>query len=159
MSTSGGGNMDDQQDRTTAIGLLHYAHSYAASAIALAEIRVKATHPDAAVRFLFAHAVELYLKAFCRSQGVRLEELRGRALGHDLLRLLDRASKLGLAVDSQLRGRASIMNDAIYDRYIVTGARTVLLEADMRDMCVGLHGMIAPLIYEQEGIGRRAPVL
>lgn len=154
--------MDDSEDsesRTTAVGLVHYAHSYAASAIALIQAKVDAVHAHAPIGFLFAHSMELYLKAFCRTRGVTVAELRSRSLGHDLEKLLERAEALGLEADPLLRAQFAFLNDAIRDRYIETGSRSMLPEAVMRDMCIKLHSTIAPVIYAKAGLRRRPPPL
>jgi hypothetical protein len=149
----------DRDERTTAIGLFHFAHSYASSAIMLTQHPTRATHRDAPVRYLFAHAAELYLKAFCRMRGVTVTELRDRSLGHDLQALLERATALGLDYDTELHSHLLAMNDAIEDRYIVTGCRCVLEADAMRVVCARLNDQIGPLIYQAEGLSRSAPSL
>jgi len=79
-------------DRTTSLGLFRYAHSYAASASALRGVKVKATHADASLRFLYSHAIELYLKSFLLMNGVSLDDLRSWTLGHHVSALADKAS-------------------------------------------------------------------
>lgn len=150
---------DPHDERTTATGLFHYGHSYAASAVLLARHPVRATHRDAPIRFLFAHAAELYLKAYCRLEGVAVQELRSRSLGHDLEALADRAASLGLGIDASLRAHLAVMNDAMLDRYIETGGRQVLEIEAMRAVCVKLNDQIGPLIYKAEALSRAVPSL
>lgn len=88
----------DEDARTSAIGLFNYAHSYAASAVALEKAPPNdTTHPGAPVDFLAFHAIELYLKAFLRAKGLTVAEVK--KIGHGLTKLRDRARELGLTVD------------------------------------------------------------
>ena len=86
--------MSDRSGRTTPIGLYHYAYSYAASASALSKLKVKANHADAPVRFLYTHAIELYLKAFLLTQGLTVKRLGGREFGHNIDRLMEKSREL-----------------------------------------------------------------
>lgn len=146
-------------ERTTPLGLFQFAHSYAASAIMLTRHPTRSPHRDAPVRYLFAHAAELYLKSFCCLNGATVRELSSRKLGHDLEALGARATELGLHIDSDLIARLAVMNDAILDRYIVTGARQVLENEEMLSVCARLNNEIGPLIYKAERLSRTAPLL
>jgi len=53
--------------------------------------------------YLFCHSIELALKAFLRTKGVPVQDLRSqRRFGHDLERLLDRGIDLGLLTVAHL---------------------------------------------------------
>lgn len=145
--------------RTSALGLYHYAHSYAASAAALSGTSVTATHADAPVRFLYRHAVELYLKAFLLHKMVPYSQLAGRALGHSTKRLVERAVLLGLPITAQNRKWAEALDDSIADRYLETGVRRVLTAQQMLTLCGALHGEIGVPIYIEHGLRRRLPIL
>lgn len=148
--------MDDKvETRTMPVGMFHYAHAYAASAMTLNEVNVDTIHSDAPVRFLFSHAIELYLKAYLLLKGVTVEELRSRALGHDLNGLTSRAVKLGLSVSKEYRLSMEVANEAILDRYIETGARTVLLPEGLSAICANLHEQIGPAVYIAAGLTRK----
>jgi hypothetical protein len=84
---------DDEtdEDRTTAIGLFHFAHSYASSAAALCDVKLHATHRDSPIRYLYSHAIELYLKSFLRMKEISVDELRSRDLGHNVAKCAERA--------------------------------------------------------------------
>ena len=144
-----------EKDRTTAIGLFHFAHSYAMSASALCDIKLHSTHPDSPIRYLYSHAIELYLKAYLLMNGITLDELRSRALGHRMSRLADKAISFGLAIDSVQRAQIELLNQAIDDRYIKTGSRTVLPNGTLHGICVHLHHEIGPKVYERSGITRQ----
>lgn len=92
--------MSDDDDRTTAFGLFNYAHSYWQSATKLHFVKVRASHPDSPVLFLYCHAVELYLKAYLRAHGVSAAQLR-KSYGHNLIRLAAGARRNGLQFDDE----------------------------------------------------------
>lgn len=113
--------MDDEENRTTPIGLFHYGDSYLMAAKALRTRKVRTTHPDAPIQFLHYHAVELYLKAWLRLHGATLKELR--TLGHGATRLAKRAEALGLHFDDEDHEVISLMagDVVIRSRYLKTG--------------------------------------
>lgn len=145
----------DAEIRTTPIGMFHYAHAYAASAIALAKLEIGTTHDSAPVRFLFSHAIELYFKSYLLLKGSTVEELRSRALGHNLKKLTSKAVRLGLDVPMVHRQSIDILNEAIRDRYIETGARTVLLPEGLLQICSNLHKQIGEAVYVAAGLTRK----
>jgi hypothetical protein len=82
----------NQEDRTTAVGLWMFADSYAEAAKHLADttdLRHKAP-----IYFLYAHAIELAFKAFLRTHGASLDDLK--CVGHSLPALMERARAQGL---------------------------------------------------------------
>ena len=118
----------DDEERTTALGFYHYAHSYAASAIALSKASVDATHPRAPMTELFRHAIELYLKAYLKHKGVTVLELR-KHYGHSIKRLSKKALLLGLQISAGERALMLGLEDPSHDRYLRTGTRRILTEA------------------------------
>ena len=156
----GWGNDDIEQNamsddaRSTPVGFYHYAHAYAASALALTSAHVASTHPDAPIRFLYSHAVELYLKSYLLLNGVSLKLLGSHDFGHNVARLLDHAEQLGLAAQDVHRAYAQFLNEAISDRYIQTGSRRVLSNENLFEFCVYLHDQIGPLIYADSNLTR-----
>jgi hypothetical protein len=113
------------EDRTNEVGLFNTAESYWKSAGALYEAQVKTSHPLSPVRFLYYHAIELYLKAFLRGNGHSAKELRSNKFGHRICCLADRAAALGLPFVDEDKKVFSMMGttDAlIRSRYIQTGA-------------------------------------
>lgn len=128
----------DEDARTSAIGLFNYAHSYAASAVALAKTPPNdTTHPEAPVDFLAFHAIELYLKAFLRAKGLTVAEVK--KIGHGLTKLRDRARDLGLTVDDGngviVLAAASMMER----RYISTGTKVCHPHELVFEVCRRLH--------------------
>ncbi len=115
--------MSDQDERTTPFGLFNYARSYWRSAATLDEAKLKLTHPDAPVLFLYVHALELYLKSLLRLNGMTVQELRSRDLGHRVCCLADKARSYGLQYeDEDLEVIALIVGMDLLDlRYIKTG--------------------------------------
>lgn len=146
-------------DRTTPVGLFNYAHSYASSAAALREAKVKASHADSPIRFLYYHAIELYLKSFLLTNGVALEKLRSKAFGHNLQRLLKKAIALGLDATELHQQQIDVASDPIIDRYIETGTRVVLSAKALHSLCIHLNDQIGKQVYTNEGFTRKPPAL
>ncbi len=146
-----------EDERTTPIGLFHYAHSYAASARELNKLALSITHPEAPIRFQYGHAIELYLKAFLRLQGLTVKELRSKPYSHNTKTMLDKAEEFGLyPILPYVDAIEFVANDTI-DRYIVTGTRKVMPLDLMDDTCKYLHERIGPEVYKAEGL-TRAPI-
>jgi len=141
--------------RTTPVGMFHYAHAYAASALTLNKVDVHTIHSDAPIRFLFSHSIELYVKAYLLLKGLSVEELASRGLGHNLKNLTSKAVKLGLSIPNEHRTWIELANEAILDRYIKTGARTVLLPESLAAICANLHEQIGPDVYAAYGLTRK----
>lgn len=77
----------NNDDRTNAIGLFNFAHSYAASAALLSKCRlVDIKHPEAPVDFLAFHAIEIYLKVFLRAKGLTVSAVKKAGHHLDILR-------------------------------------------------------------------------
>jgi hypothetical protein len=81
-------------NRTTPLGLFHYARSYWQSGVLLHKSRPDVSHPHAPVTLLLAHAIELYLKSFLRLRGLGALEVKS-SFGHDFQKLVDEASARG----------------------------------------------------------------
>lgn len=114
---------DDRNDRTTAVGLYHYGHSYHEAARALGHATLRTTHPDAPLAYLYFHAIELFLKAYLRGHHHTIDELE-RRFRHDFKRMRKRAVELGfdfrhedLVVLAYMEQTPVVMNA----RYISTG--------------------------------------
>jgi hypothetical protein len=91
---------------------------------ALQKQKLKTTHSDSPVRFLYYHAIELYLKSFLRMHGHSTRELGGKKFGHHTDCLSERAAELGLFfMDEDLEVFALMgKTDAVIrSRYLQTG--------------------------------------
>lgn len=117
---------EDENNRTTPLGLFNTAESYWRAAARLHKAKLRTTHPDSPVSFLYYHAIELYLKSFLRLHGHSAKELRTK-YSHKLCCLSERAAELGLFFDDEdlkvfslttLPGEDPIMRA----RYIKTGS-------------------------------------
>lgn len=86
-------------DRTTALGLLNYARSYRASADHHLNARLKVPHAQAPATFLYYHSIELYLKAYLRSQGLTVAQLR--QVGHNVSKLAGEVQSRGFVLDDE----------------------------------------------------------
>jgi len=86
--------------RTTPIGLSRYAEEFFDTAMAADDVVGMRTgyefHAPVPVMYLVGHAIELSLKAFLAAKKVSLKELASRKYGHDLEKLFERATELGL---------------------------------------------------------------
>jgi hypothetical protein len=109
-------------ERTSPVGLFNTARSYWRSAEYLSAARLEITHPQAPITFLFCHAIELYLKAYLRSAGHDLSQLK--QLGHRVASLAQSTIKSGLVIapeHSEILNHIDDTDVAIEARYIVTG--------------------------------------
>lgn len=143
----------DQDERTPAVGLFNFAHSYWASASALGSVFRDVTHPDAPVSYLYFHAIELYLKSFLRLNGHSIARLRRH--GHSMLRLYRAAEAHGLEEDPEcLVVIGAIPENYLPSRYLSTGAYKRPSMAALWQVCHRLHMRIEPVMNEATGISR-----
>lgn len=149
-----------EDERTTALGLFHYAHAYAEAANNLAEIPREAFLADAPMRFLYSHAAELYLKAYLRLRGVPVAQLRSRSVyGHDFSSLIRGCREHGLELSEDDEASLMVFQDAITDRYIENGSRRVLSTERMRELSLRLHLEVGVPIYSTARVKRPLPTL
>jgi hypothetical protein len=112
-----------EDDRTTPLGLFDYARSYWQSGVLLHHVKSDVSNPDAPVSLLFAHAMELYLKAFLRLKGVSVQRVKS-GFGHDFRKLVDEASARGLpftSEDSTIAAMLTEQESIRHSNYIETG--------------------------------------
>lgn len=145
----------NDDDRTNAIGLFNYAHSYAASAVLLSKNRpVDTTHAEAPVDFLAFHAIELYLKAFLRAHGLSVAGIK--KVGHKLTALRNKAQELGLSVVDE-NGVIDLAEMSMMERrYIVTGAKQRHEHATVFEVCRHLHHDVGEEL-RRAGLAKRLP--
>lgn len=127
------------EERTTEIGLFHFARSYWRSAEQLRASKPDVTHPDAPILFLFYHAIELYLKAFARNAGYDLKRLKN--ISHRIAEAGQAAQKEGLELtpdDFELLRLIDSSDNVVRTRYITTGAHSRPEENVLADFCTYL---------------------
>src|SRR4029077_3473405 len=73
----------DEAQRVTPIGYFNFAETYRTAARTLRRSKNKATHKESPIRFLYFHAIELYLKAFLRAHDIHPYDLRTK-YGHSV---------------------------------------------------------------------------
>jgi len=133
---------DDEDARATPLGYFNVAVAYWRAAAALDSANLRTTHPHSPVRFLYYHAIELYLKSFLRMHGHSVKELRSFKFGHSTSRLKKRAEQLGLLFadeDVEVLSLMATTDAVIRSRYIQTGAyRWPTIEA-LERTCKSLH--------------------
>jgi hypothetical protein len=113
----------EAENRTTAMGFFHQASSYRSAGEALEKAKLRTTHPNSPIYFLFYHAVELYLKSFLRMHGHTVSDLSDK-YGHKTCCLTDRAKQLGLRFadeDIEVFSLMSTTDAIIRSRYIEAG--------------------------------------
>jgi hypothetical protein len=124
------------EDRTTPLGLFNYARSYWRSSERLRVSKPDVSHPDAPILFLFYHAVELYLKAYVRSAGYNLQQLKD--ISHNISKAGRAALKEGLQLTSDdfvLLGLIDSQDNVVRSRYITTGAHSRPEEDELSIFC------------------------
>lgn len=147
----------DEEERTTAMGLFNFAHSYWVSAAVLGRTPRDATHKDAPVEYLYYHAIELYLKSFLRLKGYTLQRLK--ALGHSLPKLHNAAISHGLLADAEDREVISLIPDNyLSSRYIRSGFFTKASPEALWGVCRLLHEDIEPIMNAAYNMSRRRSI-
>lgn len=114
----------DQDRRSTPVGYFNFAESYYVAAKVLRRSKTKASHKHAPIRFVYYHAIELYLKSYLRGNGVGAFVLSTKVYGHDVQKLLRDAEKFGLSVDDEDQAVYKLMAETdtvIRSRYLSTG--------------------------------------
>jgi len=107
-----------------AIAFFNKAESFAISGRALHENKVDAIFAESVVRFLYAHAIELHLKAFLLSKGVALETLKSSKVGHKYKVLCKLAREHGLLISDETQNgieQIEEFNNAMDSRYVSLG--------------------------------------
>jgi hypothetical protein len=75
----------DRAEMTSPLGFFNFALSYRAAGDKLRVCKLRATHPHSPILFVYYHAIELYLKAFLRAQGLSVASLQD--IGHKFNKL------------------------------------------------------------------------
>jgi hypothetical protein len=120
-----GTQLNNQGERTSAVGLFNYAESYRHAANRLHGSKARSLPFDAPIRFLYYHSIELYLKSCLRATGLSADEIRGR-YGHSFVKLLNAAARFGCEHDDEDCGVIKLVDGTNYwkARYIETGIGT-----------------------------------
>ena len=126
--------------RTNPMGLFNTACSFQAAAIALEEQRVRSTHRDMPVYLLHFHALELFLKAFLRTN-YTVAQLKSGELGHNLPVLAAKALEMKLVIPKKDRAVIELCDlDVVFGaRYIRTGFQRLPRTEDLRTICARLR--------------------
>ena len=145
---------EEEERRTTPLGFFNLAKSYYNASVALRSAKVKSTHADSPVYFLYCHALELYLKAFLRAHGYSANELRGNQLGHRIARLNKKAKAAGLVLtehDIAVLAMIGGLDAFTRFRYIRPGPVTLPEFDELDRTCKRLHASVGAGL-EQAGI-------
>ena len=113
----------EDEARTTPIGIFNTAISYWKAADALEGLALKTPRNHAPIRFLYFHALELYLKAYLRTHGYTVKRLE--EIGHSFKEMTNHALVSGLSLvedDIEVLTAIGKSDMVIRARYIRTGA-------------------------------------
>lgn len=88
--------MTDDDERTITRGLYQFAESYRIRETSLVTQLPSVLKFDDPVRFLFFHAIEIYLKAVLRSSGASV--LQVKTMGHNIQKLIYMTKRSGFAL-------------------------------------------------------------
>ncbi len=147
----------NDDDRTTAIGLARYAYEYIEAARLVDKgLGKQDKHTFISpipAYFLALHGIELTLKAYLRHHSFSLNDLSSKKYGHDIHKCYRKAKELGLLNifkedNRDLDAIALLMqlNQNMGLRYIQTGAKTFPSWAIVEPLAVRLHQAIAPAV-------------
>jgi len=142
-------------DRTTAISLYNFAHSYWASASVLQASDVNATRPHAPVNYLYFHAIELFLKAHLRMTGLTVAEIK--LVGHNMEKLASKAEELGLSLtESDFEVIKLVGENYLPMRCIQVGPLTIATTEALWGTCSWLFDTIGDGLLDS-GVTKRLP--
>jgi hypothetical protein len=135
--------IEEDESRTTSTGLFNLAEAYRMSGEALMAAKIKTAHAESPVRFLYYHAIELFLKAFLREHGHSAAVLSDpKKFGHKTAKLTARAAQFGLSFSDRDREVLDLMGETdavIRSRYIRTGPFTWPRVEALSDTCENLR--------------------
>ncbi len=143
-------------DRTNEMGMFNYAVSYLEAARELSDAcnsgRLTLSF-DAPIGMLIGHAIELGTKAFLRSKGASLKEIK--AMGHNLQELLKKAGAKGLVTSASIDETIDLETLNVWFgrppyliRYIETGSYRGYDERRLIEFADRLFADVRPIIHE-----------
>jgi HEPN domain-containing protein len=139
----------DDEERTNSLGLFNTAEIYRLSGERLPEI--KHGHAEMPRRFLYCHALELYLKALLR-QKYSMATVRNK-FGHQIKLLMREAESLGLVVSENDRTVLTLINDTdamIDSRYIRTGTKLLIELKALRRACKSIRDGVGAILRRND---------
>jgi hypothetical protein len=145
----------EDESRTTSMGLFNYADAYRMSGEALMAAKIETAHAESPVRFLYYHAIELFLKAFLREHDHSIAELE--TFGHRISKLTARAAELGLTFSDRDREVLDLMGEpdvVMRSRYIQTGCFTWPRVEALSDACENIRQDVGAAL-KQSGVPLR----
>jgi hypothetical protein len=92
--------LDDEAARSRPVAYFNFAETYWTAAKTLRRSKAKATHKDSPIRFLYYHAIELYLKAYLRARDIHPYDMRNK-YSHNVGKLSIKSGELGLEFDDE----------------------------------------------------------
>jgi hypothetical protein len=156
--------LQDDNERTTSMGLYVTAEAYRQSAMLLDDKALwrapnKIGHAQMPVRFLYSHAIELYLKALLRTRhGIDVIRDKYR---HSFRLLLPEAEDIGLVLTCSDRDLFAVMIDTdalIETRYLRTGPKfegEIVDIEKLRDTCTRVRDSVDDLLRKADLLVQR----
>ena len=141
----------DDDERTNSLGLFNTAEAYRLSARALQAAKVRHGNADKPLRFLYYHALELYLKALLREKH-SMATVRNK-FGHQIKLLVREAETLGLVVGEIDRYVLHLIEhtDAMIDsRYIRTGTKLVAALEALDGTCKRIRDGVGTILRNND---------
>lgn len=151
--------MHNDPQKTTALGLIRYAHEFIEAALAVDEsIGTRPGYEIVApipALYLAGHSIELTLKAYLVHKGVSLNGIRN--LSHNLDACYKKSKELGLLThvtfESQEEGAFEILN-VLYStkqlEYIVTGMKNFPIFGLVEAFAARAFNAVAPIVGYKE---------
>ena len=136
-------------EKTTPLGLAHYAREFFEAALAADEkVGMRPGYEIIApipVMYLVGHSIELGLKSYLLYKGVSLQDLPKRKYGHDLEKCFKKAKELGLMQvvkfnDGDIEGM-KVLNELFSTKqlnYMVIGLKTFPVFGPIQSFCQNL---------------------
>ena len=137
----------DEDERTNPLGLFNTAEAYRLSARVLP---IRHGHADKPPRFLYCHALELYLKALLR-QKHSIATVRNK-FGHQIKLLVREAETLGLVVSDNDRTVLALIDDTdamIDSRYIRAGTTLLVKLEPLRRTCKSIRDGVGAILRDK----------
>jgi hypothetical protein len=117
---------------------------------------------ESPVRFLYFHAIELFLKAFLRLKGIEDDILASRDYSHRLAHLADEAERRDLLIGKRVRlvcDAARDFDKPLQTRYIKTGPKPELPTTRLHEAARDLQARVQQALRSSGIATRQLPAL
>lgn len=147
----------------TPLAWFHLAHAYLYDAATLSAVRKPVGPPyEIPVRFLYFHAIELFLKAYLRLKGIEEKKLGKYPYSHNLNNLANEAESRGLLIEKGVRfvcDAANSYENPLEARYIRSGVRLAVFTHKLHEAARELQSRVEQSLHAEGVKTRRLPKL